>query len=696
MHMRDKSQPSFFNGEDSSLIAEIERLGYNSDGATIHQGPFFKRVDNLLESSSASPGRGPLRSMEVYSSGLNPELVIASAEWEASPTRHLQHACRIVNAGVLPWDGKRCGFIVRESHATLEQHRGRDEESCLLTLQHLGEYLSSMNENGPLCSGPFSHGFLYPGSVFMERTPHQTWISGLNLGKLYKLAGGVDTLYAGTVDHTGIYRAFVRPGADSLSPKSADDIWAACMISLWQACGGEGFKLVPREPKQLLDFCEQKSREIEKSFSGLARIITDRLVKPSLLEKDGALESLMAECAQALENKAKTHPMFIVTSATALPFNKKGILVLDDKSASSNARWLVTDTRPEEIVVRCNYLRTPSNPILITGPSGTGKTQLAREIHNRVYGKNGSFKSINCAGLTRELMISQVFGHTRGSFSMAFKDNPGLLAYCKVGTVFLDEVDRLDNVAQARLLTLLDKPHEYYALGDEGNDEKKRKCTATLVFATNKNISDLLSSRTLENDFYYRISNFFIVDLKPLCSNQEALEHSIRIHWEEKKHQLDAMEYGDLGERFPEAWKIFTDRSIVRFNGNHRDVQKLLQYFIFRLKEKKLCNEPETISAEEAREMLLMVDQSPGAPRTETPFSDLRFEEQVSRLAEVVTANPAMKRNKAAKLLGLGENVNPINRVIAEIKKLREKPDLMTEDQWVAIGEFVKERREKG
>ena len=61
-----------------------------------------------------------------------------------------------------------------------------------------------------------------------------------------------------------------------------------------------------------------------------------------------------------------------------------------------------------------------------------------------------------------------------------------------------------------------------------------------------------------------------------------------------------------------------------------------------------------------------------------------------------MTANPAMKRNKAAKLLGLDDNVNPINRVIAEIRKLREKPDVMTEEQWRAIGEFVKERREKG
>ena len=697
MYMPDKSQSFHFHATDRSLLSAIKDLGYTIDGAAIHQGPFFKRIDNLPESSSVSSGRRLLRSMEVYSSGLNPELVIASAEWEASFARHLQHACAIVITGTLTCHGNRCGFIVRESHATLEQHMGHDEESCLLTLQHLGEYLLSMHENqGPLCSVPSAHGFLYPGGVFMERAPRQTWISGLNLGKLCKLAGGVDVINVGPIDGDEIYRAFVRPGADSLAPKSADDIWAACVISLWQACGGEGFMRVPQEPKQMFDFCGQKSKDIEKSFPGLARIITDRLVKPSLLEKENALESLMAECAKALENKTETSPMFIVSSAPAIPVNKKGILVLDDKSATSHARWLVTDTRPEEIVVRCDYLRTPSNPILITGPSGTGKTQLAREIHNRVYGKNGAFKSINCAGLSRELMISQVFGHAKGSHSTAYKDNPGLLAYCEVGTVFLDEVDRLDNVAQARLLTLLDKPHEYYALGDEGNDEKKQKCTATLIFATNKDIGELLSSQILENDFYYRISKFFIVDLKPLCSNQEALEHSLRIHWEEKKHQLDAMEYGDLKERFPEAWKIFTDRSLVRFNGNHRDVQKLLQYFLFRLKEKKLCSESETISSEEAREMLLMVDQGPGAIKTGTPFSELRFEEQVVRLAEVVTANPAMKRNKAAKLLGLDDNVNPINRVIAEIRKLREKPDVMTEEQWRAIGEFVKERREKG
>jgi transcriptional regulator with PAS, ATPase and Fis domain len=293
-------------------------------------------------------------------------------------------------------------------------------------------------------------------------------------------------------------------------------------------------------------------------------------------------------------------------------------------------------------------------------------------------------------------MLGQMFGYAKGIHNMAYRDTPGLLAHCKVGTIFLDEVDRLDNEVQGRLLTLLDKPHAYYPLGYEGNDEKKQKCTASLVFATNKNISELLSSRILENDFYYRITNFFTIDLQPLSSNQEALEHSILIHWEEKKRQLNAMEYGNLEEKFPEAWKIYTDRSIVRFNGNHRDVQKLLQYCIFWLKEKKLCNKPETISAEEARALLLKVDHAHGMVKDETPFSELRFEVQVAKLAAVVADNPDMKRVRAAQLLGLDKNTNPVNRVIAEIKKLQEKPEGLTETLWKAVGEFVKERKEKG
>ena len=397
-----------------------------------------------------------------------------------------------------------------------------------------------------------------------------------------------------------------------------------------------------------------------------------------------------------VKNKDSKPPLFYGAANNEKSVPAKGILFFGDTRKDGGARWLVSDTRPEDIEVRSDFLRTPSNPILITGPSGTGKTQLARQIHNRIYPGSSCFRPVNCALLTRELMISQVFGHVKGSFTGACRDNPGILKECAEGSVFLDEIDRLDREVQGRLLSLLDKPYEYFPLGAEGDEERKMKCTATLIFATNKNIADLISSGVLESDLYYRISHFFTIDLKPLASHQLALERSVRVHWEEKKRQLCAEEYGPLEQEFPEAWKLFTDRMAVHYAGNHRDVKKLVTEIIFRLKSKKYRKEPETISAEEAREILMTVDSRPFSRKAETPFDELCMDERLKRLAEIVAANPAMTRKKAAMLGGLGGNVNPINRIIASIKNLTEKPGPLSRENWEALLRFAGRRRKGG
>jgi two-component system response regulator HupR/HoxA len=94
--------------------------------------------------------------------------------------------------------------------------------------------------------------------------------------------------------------------------------------------------------------------------------------------------------------------------------------------------------------------------VLLTGETGVGKEVVAHAIHLQSRRSNGPFVTINCAGVPDTLLESEFFGHTRGSFTGAFRDNPGLLRQAHGGTVFLDEVGEMSLRMQALLLRFLE------------------------------------------------------------------------------------------------------------------------------------------------------------------------------------------------------------------------------------------------
>src|SRR5574340_10552 len=93
--------------------------------------------------------------------------------------------------------------------------------------------------------------------------------------------------------------------------------------------------------------------------------------------------------------------------------------------------------------------------VLITGETGTGKTRIARLIHEGSKRREHNFVSINCASLPEQLLESELFGHMRGSFTGAVDSRAGLFEDADQGTIFLDEVDTLSLSMQAKLLSVL-------------------------------------------------------------------------------------------------------------------------------------------------------------------------------------------------------------------------------------------------
>jgi DNA-binding NtrC family response regulator len=139
-------------------------------------------------------------------------------------------------------------------------------------------------------------------------------------------------------------------------------------------------------------------------------------------------------------------------------------------------------------------------PIFIHGETGSGKGVLARWIHRNGPRAHEAFVDLNCAGLSRELLESELFGHDRGAFTGAVAAKPGLLEIAHRGTVFLDEVGDMEATVQAKLLKVLEDKR-YRRLGDV-ND---RQVDVRLITATHHDLEVLVEQGRFRQDLYYRI-----------------------------------------------------------------------------------------------------------------------------------------------------------------------------------------------
>ena len=141
------------------------------------------------------------------------------------------------------------------------------------------------------------------------------------------------------------------------------------------------------------------------------------------------------------------------------------------------------------------------SPVLILGETGSGKGVLARWIHAQGPRREEAFVNLNCAGLTRELLESELFGHERGAFTGAVAAKQGLLEVGHRGIVFLDEIGDMDPAIQPKLLKALEEK-TFRRLGDV----RDRVVDIRLIASTNLDLEDMVRAKKLRDDLYYRVS----------------------------------------------------------------------------------------------------------------------------------------------------------------------------------------------
>lgn len=245
--------------------------------------------------------------------------------------------------------------------------------------------------------------------------------------------------------------------------------------------------------------------------------------------------------------------------------------------------------------------------VLITGSTGTGKTDIARLLHDNSSRRDGPFVELNCNALPEALVESELFGADRGAHSTADRRVPGKVAAAEGGTLFLDEVADLPLGAQGKLLQLL-QSNTYYALGAAHPSQARHR----LVAATGADLEAAVEEGRFRSDLYYRL-NVLPIRMPCLAERREDT-YRLAVHFARltcRRHRLPAVSLS------PRLRAALDDAD---WPGNVRQLANAIEAAVVRTAARRESTvEPEALVR-------------PGAPETKDPDdAELTFHDATKR-----------------------------------------------------------------
>jgi DNA-binding NtrC family response regulator len=219
--------------------------------------------------------------------------------------------------------------------------------------------------------------------------------------------------------------------------------------------------------------------------------------------------------------------------------------------------------------------------ILIVGESGTGKELIANAIHYNSLRAKGPFVKVNCAALPKELIESELFGHTKGAFTGAMRDKEGLIARAGGGSLLLDEIAEMPLELQPKLLRALQE-RVYYRLGSERPVEVDFR----LISATNRNPLEVTRIGQLREDLYYRVSTITI-EVPPLRDRTDDIQlladHFLKKFSEKYQKSVSGFAQSALSALFSYRWpgnvrelESAVERAVLLCKGERLEAHDLL------------------------------------------------------------------------------------------------------------------------
>lgn len=173
----------------------------------------------------------------------------------------------------------------------------------------------------------------------------------------------------------------------------------------------------------------------------------------------------------------------------------------------------------ERLVAR---VAVTDSTVLITGESGTGKSVVARSIHEQSPRSEAPFIPINCGAIPENLLESELFGHTKGAYSGADRARKGLFTQADRGTLFLDEIGEMPLHMQAKILHVIEDK-EVRPVGGE----VARRVDTRIIAATNRDLQEMVRQGRFREDLYFRLSKF-VIGFPPLRERKEDIPRLIR------------------------------------------------------------------------------------------------------------------------------------------------------------------------